>query len=1227
MNIWNPQVMTENDIYETCDDVLGTENHYCTPVPTQNNGLSSVTSRTALTQPLPGNPIRRHGLGWKSSAAILLGVIIILVLVTLLACSGFALSEVSRLQSEMNGLKREIASLRDMGQSNMADLSLLITQEESRREMQLTSLAESLDSMVTNLSNSTAVDIVQLESRLQADLDTLREVLSANLSSVANVSASQYMLLTLSLNSSFSAFSDEFDRFQSDYQANVRRIEENMEAQSEDINKTNMAVNMLAVTITDDLGYLNFSVALKFELVQAEMGNLSSIIQNAIDDAQNTTLEEISKMRSDYTASISRIEGTMEENVRYLEGRIALTEYHAMSNLSVVKDSVNSSLFDLRTLVRTSVSSLRAELDVVEYELSLATHANITSLGVNFQTELVTALNEVRVNFTQLERMTGERITTLSNSTGRDLRDLHLETQSNLTELVMVTQREIHNAFHASQTQVDQLEASVLANFTRISLLITDNTFELETLFNATVNTLESHISATSTELSRLLSQLQGEVLNNVTNLLSMIEMVNSSYRADITEAKNELVFLIHTNVSLLESSTSVTFTSLKNMFAGNISSLELTTHNLIDDLANQSSQNFSTLQTEIHSTFLQLSESTVSNITSLETRTVALLDGFHDDLVRNLSRLRVDAARELNITRFLLEFRISRGENDTLEKIRELQVRDNLTTILVEELDLQISQNFSDLLIEIAQNLTRLSSDIHLELNHLNRTDSDIIAMAHDTEEAINEIYSHNNETRRSIEVIETDVSNLTTASLLHGVEISSIKNDLKASEKLTNLTFSELRLDIETAVEESSTNFSIFYNLTKERLDYIFEDVRSNLVNLESQSSRNITNLRSNVDSIVQSLEQNFTDNILSLESKVRANISDLEIETNSSLLQLNSSLGIKLETLSRETEESFTGLMQALNNETRRLSGFINTSIQMLGNDNAFLLQEIDNISAVVNLITVDIAALSVELNATRENFRNYQQNITHEIQDIQESHEALGTRLSVNFEIALNSSLQLRQAVDNNLTAVRNQLSTSIQELENHTLMLASDFNSSFSQLYLNTTQSRTELLDSIRRTKELLFARTGNLSSEVEVGFRLLTESVSWNFTTLRVQLNTVITNTSAAYEELDGRMINQLMVTNGSLYALDAALNNLVQFAEQLDNNVSSVSNEVKQIGAEFDNFTSSPLNIYDGCLEESTECDLVSAPNYHAGSCTTPTMPINATVCVCNFYLFLLLQ
>jgi len=1230
LNIWNHQTMTENRIYETCDDVLGTENHYCTPVPSRDSGISSVQSTSALTSGFPKRAFQRRGISGKSVGILLTSGLAILLVAVLIVCSAFALSELQRLQVEMGNLREELASLRDYSSYEVGNLTLAITQERESREEGLNNFGDIVDSTLVALSESTKVNISILESGLRSDLNVLTEVLSANLSVVANLTSAYHMDLTLALNDSFSTLSQDFAQFQSDYWNNYQTTQNITDLHTREIDAANASLYTLRDLVEESQQNLSSTLSYNIESVRQEVGVVDSRLQETIGDVHNRTLAEVSKLQSEHVLDVDRIDRTLAQNVETLTNRIQENENYIVSNTSALQDYVNAKFLEVQNTMNASRSSLVSEITRVERQLTAASHSNFTFLSSDFETRIEALENEVRDNLTHLERTAEENITISSTRSMMELTKLERDTRTNLTELVKTTQNDISDALNHSFTLISNLEASVLTNLSALSVHISAAEQEFEKEINSSLETLKNRTAQSKLELSNEISILQGEIRMNVTSLQVMIGDVHTNILAELSETKQTLVAETTSNITRIQAITNLRLQDIESTFWRNISVLETELQSMLKIVATNTSLELGLVRSDLNLGIATVSQSAALNISALEQIMTGMLDELRLQTQRNLSSSGMRFAWELSNTTLVLQYSLDSLWNVTEANVHELQRVDNRTLESIQELELIVARNITHIHNNFEEALASVSSDIHLELSALNQTDSALTNILQERGLDIKNIIIHNNNTRIITAAIEEDIEHLAKRTAANQVNISVLSAGLNAVElslndlEITlNDSFSELHAEIKNVSRESNQSFSELHSSTRAingRLNLSISEAKSDVADLELRVNESITSLESRTNLTVQLLAQNIHDDIIGLQSETYFNISKLDNDATTLFLQVNTSLISKLEEASHQNRHKFTLLTERHKEDIVELLNYVNTSIESVNYRMEVLSLGLVNVNIIVTDSIANINKLSSNLTLARRDFAYSLQVATTEMHDTLRD---IQYNISMNAESAKNLTFELERNFERNLSMLEMEIFSSIEQLNIKTLRVTVQLNSSVSQLYLNISQQRADLMNTVHLAEAALSTALGNLSTETDERFEQLGSSVSRNFSSVNMQLDALSENTSSAYSGLSQDLEAQRVMVNYSLDALGFSLNQLSSSVDRLGSNLSSVSSEVGQVRENFDNFTSSPLSLYSGCREEKADCSLgFDTPHYYTGKCTTAFRPMNSTVSEIKFWL-----
>lgn len=189
MNIWNPGAvsLTDNQIYETCSDLLDSENHYCTPVP------SRQTSGILSTMPLTGSSSESSCKLSSSKKCVVISFLFLLMLALFfvaIGCCGYAILEIQRLKIEVDLLRGEVDALHLVQREDTVSLNRSIDNEVQALTRRLLEIENKTEVATNELAQQIIATYNQLRTDVHNGLDFLSDEVRENLTSLANLSAS-----------------------------------------------------------------------------------------------------------------------------------------------------------------------------------------------------------------------------------------------------------------------------------------------------------------------------------------------------------------------------------------------------------------------------------------------------------------------------------------------------------------------------------------------------------------------------------------------------------------------------------------------------------------------------------------------------------------------------------------------------------------------------------------------------------------------------------------------------------------------------------------------------------------------------------------------------------------------------------------------------------------------------------------------------------------------------
>lgn len=968
MNIWNPGAinLTDNQIYETCDDLLDGENHYCTPVPSrQTSGVLSTVPLTSASSETSS----RYRPTAKCAGVCVIFIFLLILSFVAIGCGGYALFEIQRLQGEVETLRGEIDTIHMALRGDSVSLNESLSVEVQAQSARLAELKSSLQFALSGLEQQVAENFTLLMADIQMEYSFLSTDVQKNLTLLANISSLELAELANNVRMNVTTVVNEleylenqtemrFNYLQSTIDRNISSLEAHMEEGLEQFaDLTVERLNILNSSLVEELNRLEAEI---FTLERSTLLNISQLLANHKSDFEHLS-SEISLLKT----NVADLTSTTLQSSNDLQAAISSLSEETYSNISSLKNST--------TILVTSLSD---ELSRVEVELSLEAHGNISQLNLDLRERLGDVSTTCQERVSDLEEETESTFANFNNQTDIRFTNLDNELQSNLTSLRLFAIQEVTALANQTLNYLEHIEDNIREDLGTLSGITYQNLTTLSTVTeqwfmefeNDTISSLSDARAAeeearvllnqTVLETARNLAESRHEFEQNILQLRGEIQANFEDLNLSDSEILNRLQAL-DSRVRNTSEELNRTENMLVLLISSETSSLRISLAHVEDDLSNVTSQ--------------------VQNISHL------LQEGFNstDILLLNLQHsLHLLATESFeNITRLIVADEALGMDLEELAEATRHNISDSvaiLRTDIQSMLDIT-SANLTQLENDVTENFRLLNSSLHLEILDFSSTVSGSVAMlTTDISNALLGVYSYINSSIDDIG-IQLEILNATILGL--EITLNATSMDVTMLQALANNT---IGLVIELKSNVTVMNFELAQDITS-----AFRDINSNLndslLSLEMATYTNLTNVENGLSYQLQRIENETRADIASsrheteqgienLRSAVYSNITSSSINLSQALHDLNVSF---LNVLELSIMESMNSLSQVEQNTKTNLSllrselGVVSLNVsELMGQAENFIDLQAST-SLRINSLNSSICNLGQKLDATRGN----------------------------------------------------------------------------------------------------------------------------------------------------------------------------------------------------------------------------------------------------------------
>ena len=977
LNIWNPAVLTDNQIYETCEEVMGTENYYCTPVPSrQRNCTQSLTTAS-------GKNCYKYCTSWKTRTITLTYLIMLILFPILLVCSIYAIAQLQGFQLQIDQLNAELNNIRQVEKDDVGNLSQGILTERTVREAELKKMEDSFAASYASISDELRLNMSQLKSNLLNQIAILRDEVRTNLSVIMTTSSNRIMEQTLSLNYTLLFLSDKFVQFQNQSQMNLLGIQETVKFHNTEFNRIDSAILELRNFTENEVHNLNVTIGGNIECLRMELWSLQKSTYNNISIVSNTSKSDIDKQYSVHIADAHRLEVQMSRNISILRTSILQSRSDSLNNITVLRDDVQAGLTNLEVVTDNSLMSLRSEVSRVELELAIATHTNITLLNSDIKDSLEELTTLVNKNLTVLEIQMQNRVFDLSKRTEQNISALQMETQSNLSVLLEATQYNISVAVNQIDSHFNQLEVNFKRN---LSVLATESSQELASItgiLQRDVSQLENY------------TQLAVHELQSVANMTALhIVRLELQFAGNLAELKTSIVEGLDNLTTEFQIITEGLHLTDSQLFS--LLNYQDARTNILGEQQNKSQSyirlEIANLTTKLLSVKVDLSLS----MCRLETLETSVMELEHTNA--SLKSLRInleELAKALNGNLTMVEDvtrRVEEGLNESI-KNRTLELMLNSESNFM-NLQSEFSSNISHIEFVLVEMVLRLNSSIYGEIQKVAIRNQEQVSTL--TEQHINETNTILNYVNVSIvalnedrEILDIMVNNISMSlnSTIYDLETLLLMLE-KTQENFTQLLGNNMEKVRRSLLLVNKTNAEITMSGLSELKSHIYK----NLTILESEISDMILQVKNQSLTSIKSLSSDITD--LSMET------TQTKMELTNLVQQTENTLQNMLGNLTIDNQEGLDQLKYSSNSNFTLLS----TQLDALSIITSALFNE------QMNSITIQQIQTNSSLDALNSSIRD----LTMQLQQLERNVSSVGAeaeQVAQSFEDFSNSPLTL------------------------------------------------------------------------------------------------------------------------------------------------------------------------------------------------------------------------
>jgi hypothetical protein len=960
MNIWNPTAagainLTDNQIYETCDNFLDGENHYCRPVPSrQTSGVLTTTS----TSPLTMKSAKMSCSKLKCVVGVVGVFILVLSLVFIsIGCGGYAILEIQRLKGEVGVLRSDIAALRLAQGADVANLNETISTEVQNRATQFADLEVRLLSTSSELAKQLAGNYSLLSSDIQNGLSSLSADFQGNLTLLTNLSSLDLVNLANDVKLNITIVSDDLERLEKETDELFSNLQDSVKLNISSL-QASMLLDLqnLADVAEEGLASLNSSFAEGIRQTDSAILSLDRAAYRNISQLSVNQKRDSEHLTSLIMTSIAVLRSTTMQNISELSTSISRLRDDAYSNVSSLENDTT-----------TAISLITDELSRIEVELALEAHGNLSRLSLDLRVSLSNLSLSFQRVFVHLEEEFQGTFVSIMNETDTRIAGLEAELQMNMTLLRQSTAHFVNQTFH----RLDQVEENVNEDLSTLSMATYHNLSTLSSITEQNIAQLENSTRSSLSELGAIADETRQ--LLHETALQAMSNL--SHLRQEFKQALHLIRMDLQTGIGELNSSDSQILNVLQNLdvrINGTLEELNITGEMvllLVSSEADTLRASLAGIERNLSSTSYQVLDLNrqLQDQLNLTNASIIGLQGnilsLAQETYNNLTQLsNVDAALTMTLNTLAEESRENISDLLTLSRSEIQEARD------------EASANLTRLADDVMETLSITNTSLHREISNISLATNGMITLLKDeVSNSLVGVYSYVN---NSIFDITIELGSL-------GVAISNVSSTVSANSG-----------DV-TALVQAFTNDTIsLINDVKVNLTMNIIDLAHNIDTTSQEFNSHVRLLRADINSLEIATNSNFTElqgllmhEISLSENRTRTDLATSTVETQERIENLRS-------TIYDNISESNGALIQM----SRDLNISLLNAIDISSAENQYHIERIiDSTETNITLLRGELDALSLNILSVKgqvENLTSQQSLASGSINSLNSSIHELG-----------------------------------------------------------------------------------------------------------------------------------------------------------------------------------------------------------------------------------------
>ena len=999
LNIWgNPAAtmsFTENQIYERCEDLLDSENHYCTPISSRQTSGTSVVSSTLPLTSTSSKSSFQYNPSKKWITLILICVMLFAISIAALGCGVSAIIEIQKLNDKLGNLEGKIDRFEQFVREDSAKLNESILTESEKRLINLEELENRLEQVIDELSKETQANFTSLTSNIQEDLAQLGGAIRENLALISNMSAMDFRELTSEIQMNFSEVSNFLDQFHNETQINFDDLKSRVHFEIIELdNKIVQNVQELANLTDERIKELNLTTKNEIREIEENLFALGMSVYDNITLLTTRTKGNFEELTSRHVMDINRVESELSTHINTLRMDVAMNRRYAESNITVLQNEIQQNISNFEIETSDSISVLTDELNRVESELAQTVQVNISQLDTDLQEKLNELTIFVHQSFNSQETEIQAAITNLSDGTNHSLRVLEMQTFLNLTSVLEETSYNFSQLTDQTQLQIEQLESIFQMELSDLTTQLSQNLTEVSILTQLRIVRLDNDTKMALNKLTSVDNQTL-EYLNSIQ--LELSSNINNT-RQSIEENLHQLSVNFQTRLSELSSNDSQIFNHLQ-VLDSDIANIILELHNVINGSIQtliSDTTNLSTILTMTRFNIMHELQSVNMTLQGLRlsTNTSVIL------LQNHLEQLAADTL--LNITKLenmtlIIEESLSDLANDTQNEINSININ---TEMSISDVKTELYSNLSKLEFDILIRVDQVNSTLNQEIQSLSLETMNITtSFMKRVTDSINIVYSYVNSTAMDI-WIEMSNLNYIVLNINSSLDDTIINlEDVMHDQASGYLVLREVQENLTELIR-----FKEEIQRMMERIDANTRQAANDLISLESQTRENLTEVQNfllhslrGLENVTQSsLVQHrveVDEDITDVRSELAGNISTFSTHLNDIIQYFNVSVSSMIQTSSNECQKSVISLAQI----TQDNFTFVYDHIYSVTSQTSTLLMgfvsnntdKINILDSITNTLESGMQELRSELTAAQQNVLS----VINETEIIQSSIEAI------------------------------------------------------------------------------------------------------------------------------------------------------------------------------------------------------------------------------------------